>query len=651
MTASAQRAGSGPAAASMPADPNASNRLPELETDVAIVGAGPVGLMIANLLGQAGVRVVVIEKLERIIDYPRAIGLDDESLRVFQSIGLADTLAPHITPDHWMRFTTGDGYCFASIEPRTDEFGWSRRNAFLQPLADNVLCEGLKRFAQVRVLFGHAVESFAQDAGGVTIETRDASGSEGSARRIRAAYMVGTDGGNSFVRRALNLAFDGRTKPNKWIVVDVRNDPVGTPHVYLVCDAERPYVSAALPHGIRRFEFKVMDNETEEELSKPANMARLIRKLVADPDKVDYIRSRVYTHNARLAETFRVGRVLLAGDAAHIMPVWQGQGYNSGMRDASNLSWKLAMVVKGSARDGLLDSYTAERRAHARSMIHLSEVAGDIVAPETTLGKAMRALLIRSSAVFPGVRRYFVEMRFKPMPRYERGVVLLPEPQHSGGWLARRLERAGSGPLGRLLNLMSQNRASLVGRLAYGRDPLDRSPVGRMFIQPRVRTPDGRIVRLDDALGNGFAVLAWGADPSFGLSDEARAIWRRVGGRFVIAKPDVQMSHPDDVPAGVLALGDVQNRLKDWFGAQPMSVVLLRPDRFVAGVCSPQQVSGAIVELARKLDLDLTAPTDLAADLAADLPTDASADVPAEMHADASAHVQAPRVAATAGAL
>jgi 3-(3-hydroxy-phenyl)propionate hydroxylase len=556
---------------SLQAEATARSHLPDLETDVAVVGAGPVGLMIANLPGQSGVRVAMIEKLDQIIDYPRAIGLDDESLRVFQSGGLADTLVPHTTPDHWMRFTTGDGYCFASIEPRTDEFGWSRRNAFLQPLADRVLYEGLKRFSQVQVLFGHAVESFAQDDGGVTIQTRDATG---VARTVRADYMVGSDGGGSLVRRTLNLPFEDRTKQNQWILVDVRNDPVGTPHVYLVCDNERPYVSAAL-----------------------------IRKLVADPDKVDYIRQRVYLHNARLASTFRVDRILLAGNAAHIMPVWQGQGYNSGIRDASNLAWKLAMVVKGTTRPGLLDSYTAERRAHARSMIHLSEVAGDIVALESSLGKAMRALLIRSAAIFPAFRRYFVEMRFEPMPRYERGVVLLPEPQQASRWLARRLECAGEGPLGRLLNRMSQNHASFVGRLAYGRDPLEKSLVGRMFIQPRVRTQDGQVRRLDDAIGNGFTVLAWGADPTFGLSDEAHAIWERLGGRFAFAKPEAQMSHGDDVPAGVIALGDTQSRLKDWFGAQPISVVLLRPDRFVAGVCMPQEVSCAIVELASKLEL------------------------------------------------
>jgi len=347
----------------------------------------------------------------------------------------------------------------------------------------------------------------------------------------------------------------------------------------------------------------VMPGETEEELSKPENMAALIRKVVADPDKVDYIRKRVYTHNARLAETFRVDRVLLAGDAAHIMPVWQGQGYNSGIRDANNLGWKLAMVAKGVADGRLLDTYTVERRAHARSMIHLSEVAGDIFAPTTRFGARFRDAFVRSMNVFPSVKRYFVEMRFKPMPRYEAGVVLLPPPQSTGGWLARLLERSGNSAPGRLLGLMSQKRDSLIGSLAYGRDPLAASPVGRMFIQPRVRLADGRVVRLDDAIGNGFAVLAWGADPTFGLTPQARALWERLGVRFVVAKPDVQLDYADDVPEGVLALGDVQGRLKEWFGRLPQSVVLLRPDRFVAGVCTPQQVSDAIVELAGKLGM------------------------------------------------
>jgi 3-(3-hydroxy-phenyl)propionate hydroxylase len=268
-----------------------------LKADVAIIGAGPVGLMIANLLGLQGVSVILIEKLATIIDYPRAIGLDDEALRVFQAVGLAEELTPHTTPDHWMRFTLR-GRCFASIEPRTDEFGWPRRNAFHQPLADGILYRGLERFPCVRVLLGHSVERFTQGETGVTIEIAD---QDGNRRTVAAQYMVGADGGNSLVRRTLEVAFEGRTKANQWIVVDVRNDPIGSPHIYLHCDARRPFVSAALPHGIRRFEFMVMPGETEEELSKPHRLAELMRNVVAEPDQVDYIRKRVYTHNARLA--------------------------------------------------------------------------------------------------------------------------------------------------------------------------------------------------------------------------------------------------------------------------------------------------------------------------------------------------------------
>jgi 3-(3-hydroxy-phenyl)propionate hydroxylase len=582
-------------------DTAAGSGRPEIvSTDIAIIGAGPVGLMIANYLGLQGVRVVLLEKLDQIIDYPRAIGLDDEALRVFQSVGLAEELLPHTTPEHWMRFVTRTGRCFASIEPRTDEFGWSRRNAFIQPLADRILFQGLRRFQHVQVLFGHTVSGFAQDALGVTIYAQDASG---AIKSIRAAYMIGADGGNSFVRRTLDVPFEGRTKPNQWIVVDVRNDPIGSPHVYMHCDPARPYVSAALPHGIRRFEFMVMPGETEEELSKPENMAALIRKVVADPARVDYIRKRVYTHNARLASTFRVKRVLLAGDAAHIMPVWQGQGYNSGIRDANNLGWKLAMVVKGLAGDSLLDTYTTERRAHARSMIHLSEVAGDIFAPTSRLGTKFRDGFVRSLDVLPSLKRYFVEMRFKPMPRYESGVVLLPERERRDGFLARLLERSGHWALGRMLGLMSEKRESLIGRLVHGRDSASQSPAGRMFIQPRVRSINGAVVRLDDVIGNRFAIIGWGSDPTFGLTPEARETWKSIGGCFVIVKPHTQLSYRDDVPAGVIAIGDVSGRLKDWFTRVPESVVLLRPDRFVAGMCSPQQVSSGIAELAGKLGL------------------------------------------------
>jgi 3-(3-hydroxy-phenyl)propionate hydroxylase len=571
-----------------------------ITTDVAIVGAGPVGLMIANTLGLYGVSVVLIEKLEEIIDYPRAIGLDDEALRSFQAIGLVDQIVPHTTPHHWMRFVTSSGRCFASIEPRTDEFGWSRRNAFHQPLADQTLYQGLKRFPQVSVLFGHNVTSISQDEEGVVLQIQSAGS---SVREVRASYLIGADGGNSFVRRTLEIPFEGRTKPNAWIVVDVKNDPIGTPHVYMHCDAQRPYVSAALPHGIRRFEFMVMPGETEEELSKPENMAKLMRKVVADPDKVDYIRKRVYTHNARLAATFRIGRILLAGDAAHIMPVWQGQGYNSGMRDATNLAWKLALVVKGMVGEALLDTYEMERRDHARSMIHLSEVAGDIFAPADPKVAEWRDTISLALNAVPQVKQYFVEMRFKPMPRYEKGAVVLPDLEEQGASKPGLFGAPEDSALGRLIGLVRENKNSKLSRLLDLLETPVETPVGRMFIQPRVTTADGKTLLLDDVIGLNFAVLAWSTDPTYGMTPDARAFWDRLGARFITAIPVAQLAVHDKTNSSVVALGDTDSRLKDWFGKQSRSIVLLRPDRFVGALSSPQEISDVTMAFSKALSV------------------------------------------------
>ena len=283
---------------------------------VAIAGAGPVGLMMANYLGQMGIDVLVVEKLDKLIDYPRAIGIDDEALRTMQSVGLVDDVLPHTTPWHAMRFLTPKGRCFADIQPMTDEFGWPRRNAFIQPQVDAVMLEGLSRFPNVRCLFARELEAFSQQNDEVTLHLKTA---EGQRETVKAQWLVACDGGASFVRRTLNVPFEGKTAPNQWIVVDIANDPLSTPHIYLCCDPVRPYVSAALPHAVRRFEFMVMPGETEEQLREPQNMRKLLSKVLPNPDNVELIRQRVYTHNARLAQRFRIDRVLLAGDAAHIM--------------------------------------------------------------------------------------------------------------------------------------------------------------------------------------------------------------------------------------------------------------------------------------------------------------------------------------------
>lgn len=534
----------------------ATGQVANYQAQVAVVGAGPVGLMMANYLGQMGIKVLLIEKLDTLIDYPRAIGIDDEALRSIQAVGLVDRVLPHTTPWHAMRFLTPKGRCFADIQPMTDEFGWSRRNAFIQPQVDAVLFEGLKRFPNVSSLFSRSLMAFNQDEQGVTLQLED---DEGKRETVRADWLVACDGGSSFIRRTLGIAFEGKTAPNQWVVVDIANDPLGTPHIYMCCDPVRPYVSAGLPHGVRRFEFMVMPGETESELSKPEKMRELLAKVLPEPENVELIRQRVYTHNARLAEQFRVDRILLAGDAVHIMPVWQGQGYNSGMRDASNLAWKLAMVVKGQAGKRLLNTYQEERRDHAKAMIDLSVTAGQVLAPAHRWQGKLRDALSWVLNYLPPVKRYFLEMRFKPMPRY-----------HSGA-------------------------------LVQGED--ESSPVGRMFIQPKVTFSNGTQRLLDEAIGPQFAIIAWGSNPQWGLSEEQTVQWQQAGTQFIQVVPEVQLPAIRQLPTGVVCVGDTTGRLKAWFADQQHSIVVLRPDRFVAGVAIPQTLGRLMDDLAMAVSL------------------------------------------------
>ena len=230
------------------------------DTDVLILGAGPVGLTLANLLGGYGVRATVADAGEKLIDYPRGVGLDDESLRTFQTAGVVEQVLPHTTPQHIMRMVNGRGQVLANVAPGAQDFGWSRRNGFIQPLVDAELLEGLSRFDDVDVHFSHTLLGYVDDADGVTATVALA---DGTPKTIRTRYLVGCDGGRSITRKSMGVTFEGQSSPTRFLVVDVRNDPLGTPNAYLGADPVRPFVSIGLPHGVRRFEFMIFDDETD----------------------------------------------------------------------------------------------------------------------------------------------------------------------------------------------------------------------------------------------------------------------------------------------------------------------------------------------------------------------------------------------------
>ncbi len=533
------------------------------DVDVLVVGAGPVGLTLANVLGAQGVRTLVVEERDTLIDYPRGVGLDDESLRTFQSIGLVDAVLPHTVPNQILRFFDANRRLLVEMAPPDARFGWPKRNGFVQPMVDAELLTGLGRFDCVEVRWGVQMTDCTQTADGVAVELGDGS-------RVDARYVVGCDGGRSVTRRLMGVSFDGTTSPTRWVVIDLANDPLGHPNSEVGADPRRPYASISIAHGIRRFEFMIHADESDELASDPAFVTTLLSTFLPRPDRVDIIRHRVYTHHSRIAGAFRSGRLLLAGDAAHLMPVWQGQGYNSGIRDAANLGWKLAAVVNGHARDALLDTYDVERRKHARAMIDLSTMVGRVISPTNRRVAALRDKLIRGASVVPTLKRYVLEMRFKPMPRYEQGAVV---------------HAALPPPCG--------------------------SPVGTLFIQPRVDTRAAQNVLLDDVIGAGFAVLCWNNDPRRLLGPDEFARWKALGARFIAARPQTQL-HWD--PAGctpdpdVVVVGDRTGALKKFFDGVRDSVLFLRPDRCIAGACIAQATPELSGRLFAALALNTPAP-------------------------------------------
>ncbi|MFD1538911.1 bifunctional 3-(3-hydroxy-phenyl)propionate/3-hydroxycinnamic acid hydroxylase [Nonomuraea guangzhouensis] len=529
---------------------------PTLRTQVAVVGAGPAGATLANFLGMYGVDALLIERSPEIIDYPRAVGMDDESLRSFQAVGLADELIKNMIQNVPLRFFDARNQCFADVRPATREYGWSRRNIFMQPTCEETLRRGLDRFPSVRVLLGHEVVRLEQDGDGVELHVH-ASGDE--TLRVRAEYVVGADGGRSTVRELLGVELEGDTHPHKWVVVECDNDPLEAQYTGLHCDPARPYVCVHLPHDFRRWEFMLFPGEDADEMLKTDKVHELLGHHVEDPTRLNIIRARVYTHHSRIARRFTVGRVCLVGDAAHLMPPWAGQGMNTGIRDVTNVAWKIAAAVRQHADPGILATYDTERRPHAQAMIDLSTTLGRILSPTNRLVATARDLFFRAVVRAPVMRDWVLQMRFKPMPQYTDGVVV-PD--------------------------------------GHGR----RSPVGRMFIQPLVENAEGDVLRLDDVLGPWFALVGFGADPAEHLSGAQRDYLIPLGATFVkVVDSRAGLARRATVHPRTQVVEDLEGHLREWFTRHSTRFVVIRPDRYVAATADRAGLGQAVDRLRRLL--------------------------------------------------
>ncbi len=453
--------------------------------DVAIVGFGPVGAFSGLLLAEAGLRVAILERSNEPVVLPRAVGLDGESVRAFQRIGLGETVAAILQPPR-----EKDEVCFTDSKrrrlfgleiPQHGHNGWRDMSFFDQPELEALLRELVAGQDRIQVFLGHEVVGLEQSEDGVALRSTNGPGSEPS--QLRASFVIGCDGASSFVRRAVGIEWLSLGYDQDWLVVDIIQGPEARLplETMQVCDPARLVTYVCVKDPNRRWEFQLLEGETREDMLRPEKIQELLDPWLP-PEHYEIRRAAVYQFHAATASRWREGRIFLAGDAAHQTPPFLGQGLNAGFRDAANLGWKIPLVHSGVCGDELLESYEEERDAHAR----------DLVDWAVAVGQLMETLAAREAG--------------------------RPDPHAS----ADRSAGYGQG----------RTAPPLRGGALVDEQASQGLPVGVLLRQPTVRQTDGKECLLDDLLGRSFAVLGR-TQGDLRLGSEARAMLQRLGGRLV----------------------------------------------------------------------------------------------------------------------
>jgi 3-(3-hydroxy-phenyl)propionate hydroxylase len=346
------------------------------DCDVLVVGLGPVGAALTALLAQRGVQVIAIDKDPAIYPLPRAVHFDHEIMRLFQQLGLVEEVMRHArdAPDYEFRAADGSLLLKFPAVGRTPS-GWGAGYMFHQPGLENALRELIARSDAAETRLGVALQGFAQEADAVRATVTGPSGPA----EIRARYLVGCDGARSAVRETIGGGLYDYEFDEPWLVVDVKasaGSRMPMANVQL-CDPARPTTCVQGGPGWHRWEFMLLPGETPEAITNEAVIEALIRRWGCGPVTLE--RKAVYRFHGLVANRWRSGRAMIAGDAAHQTPPFAGQGMCSGLRDAANLVWKLDAVLRARADDALLDTYQAEREPHARALIELAIRMGRIV--------------------------------------------------------------------------------------------------------------------------------------------------------------------------------------------------------------------------------------------------------------------------------
>jgi 2-polyprenyl-6-methoxyphenol hydroxylase-like FAD-dependent oxidoreductase len=503
----------------------------ELICDVAIIGYGPTGQMLASLLGEKGYRVAVFERWPTLYPQPRAVHYDHEIARIFQAAGIAETLAAVVEAGGVYEWRNARGETLLSFDwSEQSVSGWPSSTMFPQPQLEAILDSSVKALPSVTVYQGWAAEQVAQTQDTVHLQVRKqvvtASGELLPAEdrlSVHARYVIGADGANSFLRQHMRTSLTDLGFLFDWLVVDVipHEQRAWDPPNVQVCDPARPTTVVSGGKGRRRWEFMRLPGERVEDLNSSETVWQLLAPWDITPHNATLERHAIYTFKARWADSWRDGRFLLAGDAAHLMPPFAGQGMGAGMRDAVNLAWKLDLVLSGRAEERLLDTYTSERLPQVQSTIQFSVDLGRIICISDPEAANMRdeAMIAARQQVAQG----------EPPPTFSPGPGIFLEG-----------------------------------------DPL----AGHLFMQREVAREGSRGL-FDDLVGRGFCLISTVGDPARHLSPDDQAFFTSIGGQLV------SLSSSEDEHADHVI--DLSGAYTEWFAAKNCAVVLTRPDWAIYG--------------------------------------------------------------------